>query len=72
MRHHKEVWKQNFKLIFILIQLSEIHGQEGLNKMRFSNNGAEFEPLKGLSKEVITQLNPLSANSTHTQTILWQ
>ena len=40
--------------------------------MRFSNNGAEFEPLKGLSKEVITQLNPLSANSTHTQTILWQ
>ena len=49
-----------------------MHGQERLNKMRFSNNGAEFEPLKGLSKEVITQLNPLSANSTHTQTILWQ
>ena len=46
LRHHKEVWKQNFKLIFILIQLSEMHGQEGLNKMRFSNNGAEFEPIR--------------------------
>ena len=40
--------------------------------MELNLNLSEFEPLKGLSKEVITQLNPLSANSTHTQTILWQ
>ena len=24
--HHKEVWKQKFNLIFISIQLSEMHG----------------------------------------------
>ena len=28
MRHHKEVWKQKFKLIFTLMQLSEMHGAE--------------------------------------------
>ena len=28
MRHHKEVWKKKFKLIFILIQLSEMNGAE--------------------------------------------
>ena len=55
LRHHKEVWKQNFKLIFILIQLSEMHGQEGLNKMRFSNNGAEFEPIR-VSKVCLKKL----------------
>ena len=26
MRRHKEVWKQKFQLIFVLIQLSEMHG----------------------------------------------
>ena len=55
LRHRKEVWKQNFKLIFILIQLSEMHGQEGLNKMRFSNNGAEFEPIR-VSKVCLKKL----------------
>ena len=27
MQHHKEVWKQKSKLIFILLQLSEMHAE---------------------------------------------
>ena len=34
MRYHEEVWKQKFKLIFVLIKLSEMHG-EGRVKRRF-------------------------------------
>ena len=32
-----------------------MHGQEGLNKMRFSNNGAEFEPIR-VSKVCLKKL----------------
>ena len=28
-RHYREVWKQEFKLIVIFIQLSEMHGGKG-------------------------------------------
>ena len=30
LRHHNEVWKQKFKLIFVLIQFSKSNGEERL------------------------------------------
>ena len=33
-RHHKEVWKQKFKVIFILIQLFEMYGVGKVNSHR--------------------------------------
>ena len=33
LRHHKEVWKYKFNLIFISVQLSEMHGMLRLNSV---------------------------------------
>ena len=36
MRHHKEVWKWKFNLIFISIQLSEMHGTREVKSDKIS------------------------------------
>ena len=68
MRHHKGVWKKKFKLIFILIQLSEMHGARrvrGLLQLPLPAKGTEFNCLtkvflelaKALSKKLLDRSN---------------